>query len=119
MAGNEQSAERKLFPDWDSVRIAVDEITANEAEHFDPRTIANAGDLLEVCSSQIEPPLSIEKGYWATVSLSWEHSELEVFEDRIEVYRFEDHNTEIWYEEHRPGGPFTARFLSELMTLAL
>jgi len=41
----------------------------------------------------------------------------EVFADRVEVFRFFDQRTDICYEEHRPGQPFSSRFLAELTAL--
>jgi len=53
------------------------------------------------------------------VSFSWEDFEIEVFGDRLEVYRFYDQRSKIWYEEHRPGAAFTPKFLAEIAALAL
>ena len=99
-------------------RIAVDAITANELERFDPSTVANVRDLLSACGNQKKVPRGVKKGYWNTVVLWWDKFELEVFDDRVEVYRFHDQGTEIWHEEHTPEEPFSSRFLAELDTLA-
>ena len=48
----------------------------------------------------------------------WGNFEIEVFEDRLEVYRFFDQRSEIWYEYHQPGAAFTPRLLAELAALA-
>ena len=37
----------------------------------------------------------MKKGYWTTVLLWWDKFELEVFGDRVEVYRFHDKDTDI------------------------
>src|ERR1035441_4536702 len=91
---------------WDSVEVEVDRVIAESADPFDPDTIANAHDLLMVGRNGCPVPTSAAKGYWATVSFSWSNFEIEVFEDRLEVYHFFDKKTDIWYEEHRPGEVF-------------
>ena len=98
---------------------AVDAITSSLLEHFDPNTIANAFEVVSACEPRTRLPSGVKKGYWPTVSLWWEGFELEVFEDRVEVYRFRsDGGTDIWYEEHSSTGSFTPRFLEELQRLA-
>jgi hypothetical protein len=120
MARAPRSAEPiRDFSGWDSVTIEVDEIVKNNLEPFDPNTVANVKDLLSVCRDSTALPADVSKGYWNTVSLSWDKFEIEVFEDRLEVYRFYDQRSEIWYEEHRPGEPFTPRFLAELASLSM
>lgn len=107
------------FAGWHEVRTAIDKVTASHLEHFDPNTIANALDVITVCESRTKLPSGVKKGYWTTVVLWWGSFELEVFEDRVEVYRFlNDKGTDIWHEDHIPGGSFTPRFLNELVTLA-
>ncbi len=107
------------FAGWQEVRTAVYRVTSNQLKDLDPRTIANALDVITVCESRTKLPSGLKRGYWATVVLWWEGFELEVFEDRVEVYRFRaDNGTDIWYEDHTSGGSFTARFLDELVTLA-
>jgi hypothetical protein len=107
------------FSEWSEVREAVDAITSSSLEHFDPNTIANAFEVVSACELRTRLPSGVKKGYWPTVVLWWEGFELEVFEDRVEVYRFRsDGGTDIWYEEHSPTRPFTPRFLEELECLA-
>lgn len=82
---------------------------------FDVGTIGNARDLLQLCATCCPLPMDVAKGYWATLSISWPGFELEVFEDRIEVYRFRsDGGTDIWYESHSLGQAFSDRLLEEL-----
>jgi hypothetical protein len=62
----------------------------------------------------------VAKGYWSTISLSWPKFEIEVFEDRLEVYHFKDDGrTDIWYEMRKPGGAVSEKFPDELPTLAV
>ena len=104
--------------DWDHVRVNVDQLVANSPDPFDANTVANARDLLALCDKGTPVPTSVARGYWETVSFSWGNFEIEVFEDRLEVYRFYDQRSEIWYEEHQPGDAFSPRLVAELATLA-
>jgi len=106
------------FLGWDSVRLAVDSVVSGPLEHFEPSTVANVLDVLSACERRTKIPEGVKKGYWTTVVLWWDKFELEVFGDRVEVYRFHDKGSDIWYEGHMPGESFTPRFLAELNTLA-
>lgn len=44
----------------------------------------------------------------------WDKFELEIFEDRVEVYHFDQPQLQVWYEQHTPGQEFSSRFLGEL-----
>jgi hypothetical protein len=102
---------------WDLVEVEVERVIAGSPDPFHRDTILNAHDVLMVCRNACPVPLRVSKGYWSTVSLSWSNFEIEIFEDRVEVYHFFDKKTDIWYEDHRPGEAFTPRFLSELAAL--
>ena len=107
------------FGGWDEVRIKVDQVAEESPDPFDAGTIANVRDLLAVCHNRYPVPTSVAKGYWSTFSFSWGGFETEVFEDRLEVYHFNDQRSEIWYEEHQPGESFSPRFLAEFAALEL
>jgi hypothetical protein len=104
---------------WDDVRMCVDQLIADSPEPFDEDTVADVRDLLALCVQGAPLPKAVAKGYWSTVSISWENFEIEVFADRLELYRFYDQRSEIWYEEHQPGAAFTTKFLDEIAALAL
>ena len=107
------------FSGWDDVQIRVDQVVADTPDPFDPNTIRNVRDLLAACVNVAPTPRGVGKGYWTTVTFFWgDDFEIEVFEDRLEVYHFYDKRSEIWYEEHQPGESFTPRFLAELSALA-
>jgi hypothetical protein len=97
------------------VERAIELLVAENPEPFDSNTVANAHDLVLRCRADVSIPTHVVKGYWSIVSLSWPKFEIEVFEDRLEVYHFnDDKSTDVWYEEHRPGEVFSKRFLDEL-----
>ncbi|SNS30149.1 hypothetical protein SAMN05421770_101405 [Granulicella rosea] len=101
---------------WDQVEAEVNQVLALNPDPFDSRTIANVGDLLEVCRAGVALPTDVCKGYWTTVRFLWSGSEIEVYEDRLEVYRFLESRFHVWYEEHVAGEPFTQKFLDTLKT---
>lgn len=105
------------FLDWNAVETNVDGLVKESSEPFDPNTIANARDLLNVCRIHSPLPSSVAKGYWSTVTLSWPEFQIEIFEDRFEVYHFNHKSIEIWHEDHRPREGFSKKFLSELQKL--
>jgi hypothetical protein len=118
MSHDTQSAGGTGYSGWDSVRLAVDSVFSTQLDRFEPNTVANVVDVLSACERLTKIPDGVKKGYLTTVVLWWDKSELEVFGDRVEVYRFHEKDTDIWYEEHTPGESFTPRFLAELSTLA-
>lgn len=102
------------FVDWPAVRPKVEQIVHESEEPFAPETIANALDVIHTCTGSCLLPTHVEQGYWPTISFGWDAFELEVFQDRIEVYHFRESGMEVWYEYHQPGSPFSQKFLDQL-----
>ena len=104
---------------WDEVQVEVNRFVAESPDPFEASTIANTRELISICRVRCPMPTWVAKGYWSTVSLSWPKFEIEVFEDRLEVYHFDDDKRiDIWYEMHQPGEAFSEKFLDELPKLA-
>src|SRR5258708_124124 len=112
------AAQSGRFGGWNSVQIDVDQIVATSPDSFDRNTIANVRDLLAVCRNESPVPMDVAKGDGNAVWFCWHKFEIEVFEDRLEIYHFYDQRSDIWYGEHRPGDSFTPRFLAELAALS-
>lgn len=56
------------------------------------------------------------------ISFAWDETvggpiEVEVFKNRLEVYRFFDQRTDIRHFAHAPGEPFPPDFVTELPPL--
>ena len=105
--------------DWERVEAEIAEIVEARATAFDTATRQNLADLIHELRASSRPAPGLSPGYWPTFRLTWaeagvDNLEIEVFDDRYEVYRFFDGKTEIWYELHQAGEPFSAAFLSEL-----
>ena len=91
-------------------------MAAQSAEPFEPNTVANARDFLAFAQGRCPIP-KVFKGYWNTILFDWGSTtagpqQIEVFNDRLEVYRFEP-TFSVWYEPHKAGQPFSPRFLAE------
>lgn len=105
--------------DWADLAKAVATIVDERPDEYEPAVRQNLDELLLVIRSTNRPAPNVSPGYWPTFCLSWEAEEarnlqIEVFEDRYEVYRFFDGRTDVWYEPHAYGAPLSAAFLAEL-----
>ncbi len=96
---------------WQVVADAVENILPDSHDPFDPKTVANARDLVNTCQLLYGVPEGVGKGYWSTITLWWSGLEIEVFEDRFELYRFQSQKTDIAHFEHEPGTPIPAELL--------
>ncbi|MDP2212279.1 hypothetical protein [Phenylobacterium sp.] len=105
--------------DWERVEGEVAAIVSARPDEYDAVTRENLAELLRLIKETRRPAPFLAPGYWPTFRIVWEvkgseNLEIEVFDDRYEVYRSFDGRTDIWYEHHRPGEPLSAPFLSEL-----
>jgi hypothetical protein len=107
-----------IFQNWSEVEREIDAIVASNKEAFDPRTLANLRDLLIHCKASSQLPSGAGKGYWATIILWWSNFEIEIFDSRFELYRFEDQETKIWYSDHVPGTPLSSSLMDDLRRYA-
>ncbi len=91
----------------------------NEARGFmmaadgrvDEALIANLEDLAAFGSGLAPEPV-VSLGLRPAIVLSWPGLTLEVFADRIEVYRLSEPNSapDFWFEPHLPGMAFSEDF---------
>lgn len=102
------------FNDWEAVELAAESIFSTSAEPLSREAIQNARDVLTVCRYTSPVPDDVAKGYWSTLCLIWDKFELEILDDRVEVYHFERPRLDVWYEQHTSGREFSPRFLAEL-----
>lgn len=108
-----------MSPTWPDVDAAVADCIGQRPDDYDADTRAVMSDLLAFMRATGRAVPDVSPGYWATFQLSFdvpgaENLSLEVFGDRVEVYRSRDGQTDIWYEEHKPGGDFSDAFAREL-----
>ena len=77
----------------------------------DERLIANLSDLAAFGSGLAPEPV-VSLGVRPAIVLSWPGLTLEVFDDRIEVYRLSEPNSapDFWFEPHLPGMPYSEDF---------
>ena len=101
--------------DWREVEDTIERIAAESAEPFAPKTVGNAEQLVSICRGRTPLPDEVCKGYWSTFCFSWPGFEIEVCEDRLEVYHFHSDGTfSVWYEELRADWAYSSKFLAEL-----
>src|SRR5258706_12759271 len=95
--------------DWAAVENEIDRVVRASDKRFAPETIGNVREFISFVRSYCPVP-KITKGYWETIILSWEIQpkgfEVEVFGDRLELYRFDDRRTDIKNVAHRAGEAF-------------
>jgi len=104
---------------WVQVDREIQLVVDERKSDYDPATIANVRDLVATLRSTGRPTPRIGAGYWRTFRVTWTvpgaaNLEIEVFEDRLEVYRFFEGRTAILYEAHAAGQSFTPAFLAAL-----
>ena len=105
--------------DWAGVETVVAAIVHARPDEYDLAVRENLVELLDLLRAINRPAPDISPGYYPTFRVRWDldgshNLEIEIFDDRYEVYRFFNGETRIWYEYHRPGETFSLTFLSEL-----
>ncbi len=101
---------------WAIIEAEIARIVAESDEPFSPETLAQVSDFLTWLRGRCPIP-QVGKGYWSTIRFIWERrwlgpDEIEIFGDRIEIYRFFDQRIEIQHVDHIPGQPFPPELLT-------
>lgn len=104
---------------WADLRQTVEEVIAERPDDYGVGVRAIMADVLALMERLDRARPYVGPGYWPTFVLNFdepgfENLQLEVFDDRIEVYRFNDQLFEVWNEEHVPGEGFSEAFIREL-----
>ena len=103
LAADRPAEDKTALQDWESAERTVNQSIEFSPEPFAPATIANVHDFVAACRIQCPTPDGIAKGYWSTVQFSWKNLEVEIFDDRYELYLFTEGRTAIEYFNHTPG----------------
>jgi hypothetical protein len=98
---------------WEELQGEISLITSKSGRPFAAETILNARDFLGIVRGNCPIP-KVAKGYGETIRLSWEGCEVEIFENRLELYRFYNKWTDIQEIAHKPGEPFPDGLLGDL-----
>jgi hypothetical protein len=102
---------------WAAVEAEINRIASQSVdEPFDPDTLANVRKFLEFASKHCPVP-EVGKGYGSTVRFSWKATppiEVEVFGDRLEIYRFYDGRTDIRQVGCSAGGDLPQELVADL-----
>ena|ERR1035438_3290254 len=102
------------FHNWGEVEQYIARAIAGSPVPFDPATISNVRDLLDVICSRCPLPESAGKGYWSTVCISWKGVEVEICDDHYELYQFTDGHTDIEHFDRVAGSDVPAVLLNQL-----
>ncbi len=101
---------------WQDVEAEIRHIVTGSSEKFSRDTLVQVSDFVMLARECCPVPDNVGKGYRATLSLYWaaESFEVEIFADRLELYRFFGGRTEIRHVEHVAGSPFPQELAAEL-----
>lgn len=101
---------------WTAIEAEIDRIIRESVEEpFDQGTITNIRELVRFARANCPVP-EIGKGYWSTIRFTWKTPpiEIEVYDDRFELYRFHDGRTDIREVRHAPGSPLPPELAANL-----
>ncbi len=108
-----------MSAEWAAFDAAVSVCVSQRPGEYDAATLAVMSDLQAFMRATGRVVPNVSSGYWPTFCLSFdapgaENLALEVFGDRVEVYRFQEGRSDIWYEMHERGGDFSDAFAREI-----
>ena len=103
LVADRPAEDKTALQDWESAERAVNQTIEFSPEPFASATIANVQDFVAACRIQCPTPDGISKGYWSTVQFCWKNLEVEIFDDRYELYLFAQGRIDIEYFNHTPG----------------
>jgi hypothetical protein len=107
------------FQNWGEVEQSIARAIAGSPVPFDPATISNVRDLLDVIRTRCPIPEGAGKGYWSTICISWKGVEVEICDDHYELYQFiADGRTDIEHFDRVVGADVPADFLDQLARIA-
>lgn len=90
------------FRDWEEIELATRSLFTENPSLFDSATIRNVHDFLRRASRSCPLPDGTCKGYWNTIRILWKNAEVEIFDDRYELYLFAQGKADISYFDHQP-----------------
>lgn len=102
---------------WDGIRQKIAAIVAESDDPIEPSTVENALEFVMLAEARCAPPLSVARGYWPTISFSWDDFEFEIFPRSIEFYKFMESDTVIHEHLRSPGDPFPPGLIADLECL--
>ena len=102
---------------WDAAEDALKQILdTGRGREVSPETLSNARDFIAFARG-VSSPANPSLGYWPTLCFSWAETprpdEVEVFDDRFELYWIYQGETDIRYYPHLPGEPMPAAFVHD------
>jgi hypothetical protein len=104
---------------WAEVERDVAAALAERPTSYAPGTLGNLDDLLLFLRGTGRPAPMVSPGYGPTFRLEWAEEgadafEIEVFQDRYEVFRFPDGQFDVRYVYHSAGELLSEALVAEL-----
>ncbi|KQQ14608.1 hypothetical protein ASF53_08205 [Methylobacterium sp. Leaf123] len=96
-------AEAASQAGWQRIGAAVERVAAEAA--IPVQTIAHAHGLVAHAAGRWPAPDAVQPGYWPTLCLTWPAIEIEIHDDRFELYRFGPGATQIREGRCGPDAP--------------
>jgi hypothetical protein len=104
-----------MMDGWTAVELEINRIVAESRERFESATIAHINDFVAHVRGRCPIP-EVAKGYRSTICFSWEGIfDIEIYDDRLEVYRFFDRRIDIRHFAHVAGEPIPQELMAELL----
>jgi len=105
--------------DWAQAMAQRQAVLDRRPGAFASATLANLDELLALMRDTGRPLPVIGEGYWPTFILEWDASgfetfQIEVFEDRFEVYGLATNPIDITYVHRAPGQAFPDNLITAL-----
>ncbi|UWZ83879.1 hypothetical protein [Occallatibacter riparius] len=111
--------QEPVLTSWEAAQAKMRRVVAASSDPFDLATVRNAEYLFTACRDRIQAPVEVEKGYWSTICVWWEGIEVEVFDDRYELYVFRDRATDIEYFAMSSEEPVPEKLVERLPCLKI
>jgi hypothetical protein len=111
--------EGSALDSWEAAELEIEQTIAGSSEPFDEVTIRNTQKFLSACRSRVQTPIGVAKGYWSTICVSWDDVEVEILDDRFELYEFHTCPVAIEYFDMSPGGAVPGKLIERLPCLKI
>jgi hypothetical protein len=102
---------------WEAVEAEAERLIVEHTATLDAEAVLQSREFLRFIRGRTPVP-EVGAGYWRrSLRVTWPDLEVEVFDNRLEVYRFPDRKVDIRYFARVPGEPFAADVVTELESL--
>jgi hypothetical protein len=108
---------RQQTDTWEAVEAEAERLIVEHTATLSSEAATQIREFLLFVRERTPVP-EVGPGYWRkSLRITWSDLEVEVFDNRLEVYRFPDLKVDIRYFARVPGEPFAADLVAELDSL--